>query len=166
MTQGSKGLICTCECNSYVPLTEERRWAVKILRSTVKHDNSEKVKGDGISIQDTEGYQSPYISTPQVSQGKSWKHQLICPLSETVPGWGQRAPAECCDPHSRQRAGEKPRVLVTPHSSPFHAFWLRMLQRSGGFLVGTLVKTSGKAALATKLCSMRANRKSQRSCPC
>ena len=117
------------------------------------------VLADCSSIQDTEGYQSPYISTPQVSQGKSRKHQLICPLSETVPGWGQRAPAECCDPHSRRRAGEKPSVQVTPHSSPFHAFWLQMLQWSGGFLVRTLVKTSGKATLATKLCSMRANRK-------
>lgn len=121
------------------------------------------VLADCSSIQDTEGYQSPYISTPRVSQGKSRKHQLICPLSETVPGWGQRAPAECCDPHSRRRAGEKMSILVTPHSSPFHAFWLQILQISGGFLVTTLMKTSGKA---TKLCSMRANRKSQQSCPC
>ena len=118
-------------------------WKVQ-WNSITQRRSKGMVLADCSSIQDTEEYQSPYISTPRVSPGKSGKPQLIGPFSETVPGWEQRALAECCDPHSRRRAGEMPSVLVTPHSSPCRAFWLQILQRSGGFLVGTLVKAIRK----------------------
>lgn len=121
--------------------------------STVKHYNSEKVKGmvlvDCVSIQDTEEYKyAMYFYTTSVP-GKSRKPQLCWPFFRNNARLGAEVPAGVIVPFPD---GERERCQCPSHTSlqPLSCFLTADITKIRWLLVGDLVKAIRKGNSSRK----------------